>query len=179
MATGLSLTAVGVALAVASPGRYADTVARYVYVGGVGGLVTLAAASLVGREMWLLGDAGLASAMSPVGGLGGAVLEGRVAVGDRRSRPFGIRVRFDEPANERLRHEVFDAATVIDGITETTTTGPSTVSDAVGRPETTVDAVTGHCGGDERSRLAPPCHVGVRSRDGPLPAGLPYHLLQY
>lgn len=177
---GLSLTAVGVALAVASPGRYADTVARYVYVGGVGALVTLAAASLVGRaEMWLLGDAGLASAMSPVGGLGGAVLKNRVAVGDRRSRPLGIRARFDEPANERLRHEVFDAATVIDGITETATTGPSTVSDAVGRPETTVDAVAGHCGDDERSRLAPPRYVGVRSRDGPLPAGLPYHLLQY
>ena len=88
-------------------------------------------------------------------------------------------MRFDEPANERLRHEVFDAATVIDGITETATTGPPTVSDAVGRPETTVDAVAGHCSDDERSRLAPPRYVEVRSRDGPLPAGSPYYLLQY
>ena len=120
MAAGLSLTVVGVALAVrAFPGRYADTVARYVYAGGVGALVTPAAASLASRaEMWLLGDAGLASTMSLVGGLGGAVLEDRVAVGDRRSRLLGIRVRFGEPVNERLRHEVFDAATVIDGMAE-------------------------------------------------------------
>jgi len=185
VAAGLSLTAVGVALAVrAFPGRYADTVARYVYAGGVGALVTPAAASLASRaEMWLLGDAGLASTMSLVGGLGGAVLEDRVAVGDRRSRLLGIRVRFGEPVNERLRHEVFDAATVIDGMAEMAGDGDDRAidssNDAVGRPETTVDTITDHWGGNERSRLGPPRYVGVRSRDGPLPAGLAYHLLQY
>ena len=50
---------------------------------------------------------------------------------------------------------------------------------ALGRLETTVDAITGHWGGDERSRLGPPRYVGVRSRDGSLPAGSTYHLLQY
>ena len=133
--------------------------------------------------MWLLGDVGLASTMSLVGGLGGTVLEDRVAVGDRRSRLFGLRVWFGEPVNERLRHEVFDAATVTDGMAETASDGDDRAidssNDAVGRPKTTADTITDHQGGNERSRLGPPRHVGVRSRDGPLPAGSPYHLLQY
>ena len=120
--------------------------------------------------------------MSLVGGLGDAVLEDRVAAGDRRSRLLGIRMRFGEPVNERLRHEVFDAATVVDGTAETADGDDraiDTSNDAVGRLETTVDAITGHWGGNERSRLGPPHYVGVRSRGGLLPAGSAYHLLQY
>ena len=105
----------------------------------------------------------------------------RVAVGDRRSRLLCTQARFGELVNGQLRHEAFNAATVIDEMVEMAGDGDDRAidssNDAVGRLETTVDAITGHWGGNERSRLAPPCYVGVRSRDGPPPAGSPYHLL--
>ncbi len=145
VAAGLSLTAVGVALAVgAFPERYVDTVAKYVYVGGVGALAALAVASLVGRTG--LGDAGLASTLALVGALGGAVLGDRVAANARRSRLLGTQLRFGELVNEQLRHEVLNAATVIDGMAELASDDDpeavDAINDAVERLEMTVNSIT-------------------------------------
>ena len=60
-------------------------------------------------------------------------------------------MRFGELVNEQLHHEMFDAATAIDGMAEMAGDGDDRAvdssNDAVGRLETTVDAITGHPSG--------------------------------
>lgn len=141
---GFGLTVFGIVLAVGGFSRgYANTVALWTVLGSgvmvaVLGLTALGATLEGQGGFGMLRDSQLLVANTILGGaVGGALTGDRAALGRNQRNEIELQAELAMLTNERLRHEVLNAATVIDGYAALFETDEATQRDVAAIREST------------------------------------------